>query len=367
MTELEKIAYAKSFIDKLAQGVNPIDDTQIPEGDVVNNVRLSRCFFYVSDILRQVIDNGGTSPAKSTKKHKQKFVLSNEEYAKIEVSNTSMSISEIANYLNSLVDENSKKKISGSVINTWLVEIGLLENSKQPDGKNKRIPTELGKDMGIHTESRTGRYGEYTVVLYNADAQEFIYDNIEAIAESKYRRSNPEFKGTTWTSEQDELLVDLFNKKVSIPEIASTLKRSRGGVRARLKRFGLMNEDSNKDSESTLVQLRKENTVEVPKERTVSIINGKIYTSDMNGYDDVCNQALNTTNTVEISVHTQIEENKKIKSCSDCYHNRSGECSSWEVCDDFRPAINLSKTDTDYWPTEGDATFIKQKGHKRYD
>jgi hypothetical protein len=67
MTELEKIAYAKSFIDKLANGVNPIDDTVIPDGDVVNNVRLSRCFFYVSDILRQVIANGGVAPAPQVK------------------------------------------------------------------------------------------------------------------------------------------------------------------------------------------------------------------------------------------------------------------------------------------------------------
>ena len=52
MTELEKIVYAKSFIDKLANGINPLDDTLIPDGDVVNNVRLSRCFFYVSSILQ---------------------------------------------------------------------------------------------------------------------------------------------------------------------------------------------------------------------------------------------------------------------------------------------------------------------------
>ena len=40
MTELEKIAYAKSFIDKLANGINPLDDTPIPDYDIANNVRL---------------------------------------------------------------------------------------------------------------------------------------------------------------------------------------------------------------------------------------------------------------------------------------------------------------------------------------
>ena len=58
MTELEKIAYAKSFIDKLANGINPLDDKPIPEGDIANNVRLSRCFFYVSDILDKCMKTG---------------------------------------------------------------------------------------------------------------------------------------------------------------------------------------------------------------------------------------------------------------------------------------------------------------------
>ena len=36
------------------------------EDDVINNVRISRCLFYVSDVLRQVIENGGVigAPAK---------------------------------------------------------------------------------------------------------------------------------------------------------------------------------------------------------------------------------------------------------------------------------------------------------------
>ena len=76
MTELEKIEYAKGFMDKLANGINPLDGTPIPDGDIVNNVRLSRCFFYVSDILRRVIENGGTElvrPPKSSKPKKKRL------------------------------------------------------------------------------------------------------------------------------------------------------------------------------------------------------------------------------------------------------------------------------------------------------
>ena len=42
MTELEKIERAKMYMDKLANGINPIDDTMAPDDDLINNVRLSR-------------------------------------------------------------------------------------------------------------------------------------------------------------------------------------------------------------------------------------------------------------------------------------------------------------------------------------
>ena len=32
MTEVEKIEYAKMFLDKLANGINPIDGSIIPQG-----------------------------------------------------------------------------------------------------------------------------------------------------------------------------------------------------------------------------------------------------------------------------------------------------------------------------------------------
>ena len=59
MTELETMQRAKMYMDKLAQGIDPISDLELPEDSALNNVRLARCFFYVSGILDQVIRNGG--------------------------------------------------------------------------------------------------------------------------------------------------------------------------------------------------------------------------------------------------------------------------------------------------------------------
>lgn len=55
MTELEIMQHAKEYLDKLAMGLDPLTGQEAPEEDIINNVRISRCLFYVSDVLRQVI------------------------------------------------------------------------------------------------------------------------------------------------------------------------------------------------------------------------------------------------------------------------------------------------------------------------
>ncbi len=185
MTEIEKIEYAKSFIDKLANGINPLDDTIIKEDDIVNNIRLSRCFFFVSDILRQVIENGGTNKKKNGK---LRFELSTEELAKFPYSNSPIAISEIAKRLNSLINDESMRKISHRDLTNWLLSIDMLFEHSSFDGKTSKRPTEQGSDIGISTEVRTGQRGEYTVVVYNKEAQTFIVDNLEAIITLKYNK-----------------------------------------------------------------------------------------------------------------------------------------------------------------------------------
>ena len=81
MTELEIMQRAKMYMEKLAQGIDPISDQEIPEDSVLNNVRLARCVFYVSGILDQVIAGGGNVK----KTPKKDFYVTEEELRRIEI------------------------------------------------------------------------------------------------------------------------------------------------------------------------------------------------------------------------------------------------------------------------------------------
>ena len=60
MTDLEVMKRAQMYIEKLANGVDPLTNRQVADNDIINNVRISRCLFYVSDVLKGVIASGGS-------------------------------------------------------------------------------------------------------------------------------------------------------------------------------------------------------------------------------------------------------------------------------------------------------------------
>ena len=90
MTELEKMQREKMCIDKLANGIDPLTDNEMTDDRTLNNVRVSRCLFYVSEVLGKVIDNGGEVGRKSKKTEpKQKllpFEITAEQGAMVEIS-----------------------------------------------------------------------------------------------------------------------------------------------------------------------------------------------------------------------------------------------------------------------------------------
>jgi len=136
-------------MDKLANGINPIDGTVAPDDDIINNVRLSRCFFFVSDILRQVIENGGIVPAEAPRKlQKMPFFLSYEKRTSFEFSDTPIPASEIARRLNSLVTEENIRKMSYAGITSWLTEIVMLYQVNSPSGGKTKRPTAEGRNTG---------------------------------------------------------------------------------------------------------------------------------------------------------------------------------------------------------------------------
>lgn len=176
MTELEKMMRAKTYIDKLANGIDPLTDSEMPDDKVLNNVRISRCLFYVSDILSKVIENGGEVGKKQTVKQSP-FIITDEQLEKVEVSEQAVGVKIISSRINETLAENVKK-CSAVHISSWLLNEGYLCEITKAD-KRVKIATDKGMSIGIRTVDSVSLAGvSYKKNIYNADAQRFVISNI---------------------------------------------------------------------------------------------------------------------------------------------------------------------------------------------
>ena len=192
MTEFELLNHAKKYIDQMANGLNPLTGEPVPDGDLINNVRISRCLFYVSGVMQRAIENGLWA-ARAPHGKKAEFALTAEQAERFSFSEKPIPISEIRDRINALIDDGAMKKLQYKVMTDWLLSHGLLETYTTMYGKEGKRPTPEGEKLGILLEQRQGMNGVYYVTLYDLSAQRFLLDNLAGmVEEGKKKPETPE-------------------------------------------------------------------------------------------------------------------------------------------------------------------------------
>ena len=178
MNDRNKSIIAKDWILKLANGINPLDGSAIPDGDIVNNVHISRCLFYVSELLGtyQIMSN------KKSKAYENEFYIKLEDIEKVTIVERT-GIASFVREINKLIPDNTRPISYGKILN-WLMANGYLEEVEVDNVGKRKNPTASGSAVGISAGLREGTNGQYWAVEYNSNAQRFILSNINAISKS---------------------------------------------------------------------------------------------------------------------------------------------------------------------------------------
>lgn len=174
----KKLETALIYIDRIANGNNPISNMPAGDDAVLNNPNVIRCMFFVKEVLKEVQRNGGMVGAKPKKREKEEFpygVVKEYRYQ------NDTSITKIVEGLNQLIDTEVYKKIGIKTIVQWLILNEYLCEVSDEAGKIIKKPTVKGEALGIREENREFNGRKYIAVIYNRQAQEFIVHNLEKI------------------------------------------------------------------------------------------------------------------------------------------------------------------------------------------
>jgi len=167
-----KVKVAIDWINKLANGVNPINGNLLPDSDIVNNVHISRCLFYVSTLLEGV----GKNKSSRQKQYELEFQLTTEIASKVFIAERT-GIAMFVKEINKVIPENMQP-LAASKVTQWLVSVGYLVEQQSSDGRKYKAPTELGTSIGMTSAWRDGSQGQYLAISYDANAQHFILENL---------------------------------------------------------------------------------------------------------------------------------------------------------------------------------------------
>lgn len=178
--DLTKLDIAIKYIDRIADGRNPVNNTPVNENDALNNPNIIRCMYFIKDVLETVRRNGGViggrgkaAPAVIPPEALDAFVYQEDK-----------SITHLMKQIYEPVQDMNIKKISFMKVTTWLKEEGYLKEAEKigsgskQDGRAKNVPTEKGIELGLYLWEREYEGRMYQTVMYDKQAQEYVVERM---------------------------------------------------------------------------------------------------------------------------------------------------------------------------------------------
>lgn len=178
--DLTKLEVALAYVERMAEGNNPVKNIPAEEDSVLNDPNVVRCMYFVRDVLKQVLDNGGKIGGRTSRSVKNPFPF---ECLSKFVYQEDKSISNFLAQVKLLAEDPNVKGISIKSITDWLKQMDyLVDEYNSVDQQKRTKTTSRGEQFGLYMEPRISARGqEYNVIIYSKRAQEFIVQHMKAI------------------------------------------------------------------------------------------------------------------------------------------------------------------------------------------
>jgi len=177
--EFEKIQKARLVLQKIANGINPINGEKIEEESFLNDPRIIRCFYFVAEVLDNV--TRGVYSSKRSEPRSRVFVITSEQKSKVRFPEGKIGVNEFSRCVNMCIDLNQSKRLTGVEINKRLKAMGILSEETTETGKTRTVINDNSINYGFESQRKSYNGVEYDMVVINDKGKKYLLDNIEVI------------------------------------------------------------------------------------------------------------------------------------------------------------------------------------------
>ncbi len=191
MEKTKMLLRAKSYLELLAKGIDPISGREVPEDTVLGQERLRKCFSFVAGVLEEAVEQHGLISLPENEKNgayevarrKAPFFLPALPRERIPISGEALTTAAFVKNINIAVDAESMEKLSLTTLNRWLKKQGLVEESKERTTVQRTVRhvTPAAAGVGILERSAVDpRTGELSSeIALTRQAQEYILSHYD--------------------------------------------------------------------------------------------------------------------------------------------------------------------------------------------
>jgi len=176
--DIDILKHAKGYVDKMAQGVNPLTGEPIPESELLCNPRIARCLAYVGEKLDALIAAGGT--VRVPRPAKPDFVYDQDKIDAVLYEDRGISLTELLRNVVKAYGESCR--LTYRMVAPLLVDRGILV--KEAADSDKLVASPAAAAYGIWSEQAEGTRGTYMRTLYDARGQRYVVDLLRVFAKA---------------------------------------------------------------------------------------------------------------------------------------------------------------------------------------
>jgi hypothetical protein len=177
VSEFEKVDKAKTVLLKIGKGINPLSGDPINDESFLNDPRIIRCFYFMTEVLDNV--SNGTYGRNGKL---MQFVISPEQKGMVVLPEGLIGVTEFSKHINLCIDQSISKKLTGVEINKRLRKIGVLgEETNTATGKSRTVSNPNSKEYGFEMITRTFNGSEYDMVVMNDTGKRYLMEHLEEI------------------------------------------------------------------------------------------------------------------------------------------------------------------------------------------
>ena len=174
-SEFEKIEKAKIVLNKIAKGIDPLTGEIINNDSFFNDPRIIRCFYFVCEILDNVLSGKYKNQKLST------FYISAEEKSNVKFPSGNIGVNLFSKCVNDCIDINRSKKLTGVELNKRLKKMGILSEVKTEEGKTRTTTNQNSDKYGFISELSNYNGVVSERVFINNIGKIYLLENLEKI------------------------------------------------------------------------------------------------------------------------------------------------------------------------------------------